>query len=203
MDRLIVNKCVVYISVHRNADTNILVSCALCVLKFPYIHLQGGVLSTAGPTPLVTQPAGLMQSSIAVTQQPVPVFRPPTGLHISHYPPNYFPYGHYFSPFYVPPPAIHQFLGNGAFPQQPQAGSVYPAPPAAAASGVKYSLPQYKPGANTGNSTHIGMASSYGPYGTSLTGSTANEDLGASQFKESNVYISGQQVCSYLFLYPV
>ncbi|XP_015900770.3 GBF-interacting protein 1-like isoform X2 [Ziziphus jujuba] len=165
---------------------------------------EGGVLSTAGPTPLVTQPAGLMQSSIAVTQQPVPVFRPPTGLHISHYPPNYFPYGHYFSPFYVPPPAIHQFLGNGAFPQQPQAGSVYPAPPAAAASGVKYSLPQYKPGANTGNSTHIGMASSYGPYGTSLTGynpssaaapgnSTANEDLGASQFKESNVYISGQQ----------
>ncbi|KAF3445288.1 hypothetical protein FNV43_RR14983 [Rhamnella rubrinervis] len=165
---------------------------------------EGGVLSTAGPTPLVTQAAGLMQSSIAVTQQPVPVFRPPTGVHISHYPPNYFPYGHYFSPFYVPPPAIHQFLGNGAFPQQPQAGSVYPGPPAAAATGVKYSLPQYKPGTNTGNSTHIGMASGYGPYGTSPTGynpssaaaagnSTANEDLGASQFKESDVYIAGQQ----------
>ncbi|XP_021632548.1 GBF-interacting protein 1-like isoform X3 [Manihot esculenta] len=167
---------------------------------------EGGnslVLSTAGPTPQVTQ-AGLMQSSIAVTQQPLPVFRPPTGLHIPHYPPNLIPYGHYFSPFYVPSPGLHQFLSNGAFPQQPQAGSLYPAPPAAAAMGIKYSLPQYKPGSNTGNSTHIGMASGYGSYGSSQTGyspssaatggnSTTNEDLGAPQFKESNVYITGQQ----------
>ncbi|XP_062107111.1 GBF-interacting protein 1-like isoform X2 [Humulus lupulus] len=165
---------------------------------------EGGILSTAGQTPLVTQAAGLMQSSIAVTQQPVPVFRPPTGMHISHYPPNYFPYGHYFPPFYVPPPAIHQFLGNGAFPQQPQAGGVYPSPPAATATGVKYSLPQYKPGTNTGNSTHTGIASGYGPYNSSPSGynpssattagnSTPNEDLGQSQFKENNVYIAGQQ----------
>ncbi|KAJ4730253.1 GBF-interacting protein 1-like [Melia azedarach] len=169
---------------------------------------EGGnslVLSTAGPTPLVTQAAGLMQSSIAMTQQPVPVFRPPTGVHISHYPPNYIPYGHYFSPFYVPPTAIHQFLSNGAFPQQPQAGNVYSAPQAAAAAGAKFSLPQYKPGTNTGNSTHIGMASGYGPYGSSPAGytpssgaaaagnSTANEDLNASQFKENNVYMTGQQ----------
>ncbi|KAJ9176759.1 hypothetical protein P3X46_012039 [Hevea brasiliensis] len=168
---------------------------------------EGGnslVLSTEGPTPLVTQAAGLMQSSIAVTQQPLPVFRPPTGLHIPHYPPNYIPYGHYFSPFYVPPPGIHQFLSNGAFPQQPQAGGIYPAPPAAAAMGVKYSFPQYKAGTNTGNSTHIGMASGYGLYGSSQAGynpssaatggnSTTNEDLGSSQFKESNVYITGQQ----------
>ncbi|KAJ0111342.1 hypothetical protein Patl1_01803 [Pistacia atlantica] len=168
---------------------------------------EGGnslVLSTAGPTPPATQAAGLMQSSIAVTQQPVPVFRPPTGVHISHYPPNYIPYGHYFSPFYVPPPTIHQFLSNGAFPQQPQAGSVYPAPQAAAATGAKFSLPQYKPGTNTGNSNHIGMPSGYGPYGSSPAGytpssaatagnSTPNEELGASQFKDSNVYITGQQ----------
>ncbi|PQM33022.1 GBF-interacting protein 1-like isoform X2 [Prunus yedoensis var. nudiflora] len=165
---------------------------------------EGGVLSAAGPTPLVTQAAGLVQSSIGVTQQQVPVFRPPAGMHISHYAPNYIPYSHYFSPFYVPPPAIHQFLGNGAFPQQPQAGGVYPAPPAAAATGVKYSLPQYKTGTNTGNSAHIGMASGYGPYGSSPAGynpssattagnSTANEDLSTSQFKESNVYMTGQQ----------
>lgn len=165
--------------------------------------MQGGnslVLSTAGPTPLVTQAPGLMQ-----TQQPVPVFRPPTGLHISHFPPNYIPYAPYFSPYYVPPPSIHQFLSNGAFPQQPQAGSVYPAPASAAATGVKYSLPQYKPGTNTVNATHIGMPSGYGPYGSSPTGynpnsavtggnTTTNEDLGASQFKENNVYITGQQV---------
>ncbi|KAG2318153.1 hypothetical protein Bca52824_021275 [Brassica carinata] len=46
---------------------------------------EGGnnlVLSTASPTPLATQAAGLMQSSLPVTQQPVPVFRPP-GLHIN------------------------------------------------------------------------------------------------------------------------
>uniref|UniRef100_A0A5B7ACS6 GBF-interacting protein 1 N-terminal domain-containing protein n=1 Tax=Davidia involucrata TaxID=16924 RepID=A0A5B7ACS6_DAVIN len=166
---------------------------------------EGGnslVLSTAGPTPLVTQAAaGVMQSSVAVTQQPLPVFRQPAGVHIPHYPPNYIPYGHYISSFYVPPPAIHQFLSNGAFPQQPQAGSVYPPPPAATA---KYSLSQYKPGSNTGNSTHIGVPGSYGPYGSSPASyspnsaaaagnSTANEDLAASQFKESNVYITGQQ----------
>ncbi|KAG6787196.1 hypothetical protein POTOM_008831 [Populus tomentosa] len=168
---------------------------------------EGGnslVLSTAGPTPQVTQSAGLMQSSIAVTQQPVPVFRPPTGLHTSHFPPNYIPYGHYVSPIYVAP-GIYQFLSNGAFLQQPPAGSVYPAPPSAAATGVKYSLPQFKPGSNTGNATHIGMPSGYGPYGSSPAGfnpnsaatggnSTTNDDLGASQFKESNIYITGQQL---------
>lgn len=180
----------------------------LCTLKYfflLYFYLQGGVLSTASPTPLVTQAAGLMQSSIA------PVFRPPAGVHISHYPPNYIPYTHYFSPFYVPPPAIHQFLGNSAFPQQPQAGGVYPAPSAAAATGVKYSLPQYKPGTHTGNPAHFGMPSGYGPYSspagynpssTATAGNaTSNEDLTATQFKESSVYISGQQVSSY-FLYP-
>lgn len=164
---------------------------------------EGVVLTTAGPTALLTQAAGLMQSSIAVTQQPVPVFRPPTGVHISHYPPNYLPYGHYFSPFYVPPPPIHQFVGNNPFPQQPQGGNIYPAPPAATAA-VKYSIPQYKMGANSGNSSHIGVPSGYGPYGSSASGyspssaapaanTTANEDLGASQFKENSVYITGPQ----------
>ncbi|KAM7503796.1 hypothetical protein LguiB_002700 [Lonicera macranthoides] len=157
------------------------------------------VLSTAGPTPLATQAAGVMQSSIAVSQQPLPVFRQPPGVHLPHYAPNYIPYGHYISPFYMPPPAIHQFLSNGAYPQQPQGGGVYPAPPVAA---TKYSHSQYKPGSNTANSTHIG---SYGPYGSSTAGgynpssaaaagnSTSNEELAGSQFKESNVYITGQQ----------
>lgn len=165
-------------------------------------------MSTAGATPLVTQAAGLMQSSIAVTQQPVPVFRPPSGVHIPHYPANYIPYGHYFSPFYVPPPAIHHFLGNGAFPQQPQANTVYPPPPAVAATGMKYPLPQFKPGANAANPTHLVVPSAYGAYGSSPASynhssaasagnSTSNEDLGSSQFKESNVYIGGQQVCSF------
>nr|GLL24233.1 uncharacterized protein LOC109159086 isoform X2 [Ipomoea trifida] len=158
------------------------------------------VLSTTAATPLVTQAAGLVQTSIAVPQPPLPVFRQPTGMHLPHYPPNYIPYGHYFSPFY-PPPAIHQFFSNGAFPQQPQAGSVYQPPPAAT---TKYSLSQYKQGANAANSTYIGVPGSYGPYGsatanynptsTATAGNPAsNEDLSASQYKESNIYVSGQQ----------
>ncbi|XP_027063764.1 uncharacterized protein [Coffea arabica] len=158
------------------------------------------VLSTATPTPLITQAAGVMQSSIAATQQPVSVFRPPAGLHLPHYPSNYVPYGHYISPFYVPP-AIHQFISNGAFPQQPQGSNLYPAPPAAAA---KYPLPQYKPGTNPNNSSHVGIPGSYMPYGSSManynpnaasaTGnSTTNEDLATSHLKENSLYESSQQ----------
>ncbi|CAI9293969.1 unnamed protein product [Lactuca saligna] len=125
------------------------------------------MLSTTSPTPTTaTQTTGVMQSSISVTQQPLPVFRQPPRVHLPHYPPNYIPYGPYFSPFYVPPPpAIHQFLSNETFPQQPQqgGGGMYPAspPPVATTSNSKYPLPQYKPGSNTGN---IGMVGSYGPY---------------------------------------
>ncbi|MCD9639057.1 hypothetical protein HAX54_023337 [Datura stramonium] len=164
---------------------------------------EGGntlALSTAAPTSLVTQATGLMQSSIAVPQQPVPIFRQATGMHLPHYPPNYIPYGHYFSPLYVPPTAIHQLLSNGAFSQQPQAGSIYPPPPSAAA---RYSLSQYRPGTNVGNSAHMGVPGTYAPYGSSpvnynpssaTNGNPAsNEDLSASQFQESNVYVTGQQ----------
>ncbi|KAG7624425.1 putative GBF-interacting protein [Arabidopsis thaliana] len=167
---------------------------------------EGGnnlVLSTASPPPLVTQAAGLMQSSIPVTQQPVPVFRPP-GLHMSHYPPNYVPYG-YFSPFYLPPPTMHQYLSNGAYAQQPQASGVYPPPPGTATGG-KYTLPHYKPGTNTGNMTHVGITGGYGPtYGSFPAGynptsaasagnSTSNEDLNSLQLKENNGYsTTGQQ----------
>ncbi|XP_008797741.2 GBF-interacting protein 1-like isoform X4 [Phoenix dactylifera] len=163
------------------------------------------VLSTAGSTSLATQTAGVMPSSVAVPQQPVPIFRQPAGVHISHYPPNYIPYSQYFSPYYVPPPAVHHFLSNAAFPQQPPTGSVYPPPgAAAAATPVKYSLSQYKPGTNAGNSALVGMPTGYGTYSSSPAGytpnpavgsgnSTGNEDLTGSQFKENNVYMPGQQ----------
>ncbi|KAK8269997.1 hypothetical protein V6Z12_D11G165600 [Gossypium hirsutum] len=167
-------------------------------------NVAGGntsVLTAGSPTPTVTQAAGLMQSSISVTQQPVPVYRSAAGVHLPHYPPNYIQYAPFYSPFYYPSPAIHQFINNGAFPLHPQAGTVYPSAPAPPTTGVKFSLPQFKPGNNPVNSTHIGMPSGYGPYGSSPAGynpsstgnSTTNEDLGASQFKESNVYITGQQ----------
>ncbi|PPD81185.1 hypothetical protein GOBAR_DD21869 [Gossypium barbadense] len=173
------------------------------------LELQMGgnslVLTTTSSSPVVTQAAGMMQSSLAVTQQPVPVYRSAAGVHLPHYPPNYIQYAPFYSPFYVPSPAIHQFINNGVFPQQPQAGTVYPSVPAAPTTGVKFSLPQFKPGSNTPSSIHIGMPSGYGPYGSSPAGynpssavatgnSTTNEDLGGAQFKESNVYVTGQQV---------
>ncbi|XP_039032601.1 uncharacterized protein LOC120167749 isoform X2 [Hibiscus syriacus] len=162
------------------------------------------VLITASPTPVVTQGTGLMQSSIPATQQPFPVYGSAAGVHLPLYPPNYIQYAPFYSPFCYPSPAIHQFINNGAFPLQPQAGIVYPSAPAAPTTGVKFSLPQFKPGNNTSSSTHIGVPSGYGPYGSAPAGynpssaattgnSTTNEDLGASQFKESNVYITGQQ----------
>ncbi|XP_057792899.1 GBF-interacting protein 1-like isoform X2 [Salvia miltiorrhiza] len=165
---------------------------------------EGGVplvLSTASPTPLATQAAGVMQSSIPASQQPHPVFRQPPGVHLPHYPPNYIPYGPYFSPFYVPPPTIHQFLSNGAFPQQPQAGSLYPTAPGTAA---KYSASQYKQGSNIGSSAPTGVPGNYGPYGLSPANytsssapapvtSTSNEDIGVPHVKENNVYSTGQQ----------
>ncbi|KAK5818104.1 GBF-interacting protein 1-like [Gossypium arboreum] len=168
---------------------------------------EGGnslVLTTTSSSPVVTQAAGMMQSSLAVTQQPVPVYRSAAGVHLPHYPPNYIQYAPFYSPFYVPSPAIHQFINNGVFPQQPQAGTVYPSVPAAPTTGVKFSLPQFKPGSNTPSSIHIGMPSGYGPYGSSPAGynpssavatgnSTTNEDLSGTQFKESNVYVTGQQ----------
>lgn len=158
------------------------------------------VLSSSGPTPLVSQAAGVMQSSITATQ-PVPVFRQPAGVHISHFPPNYIPYNQYFPQYYVPPPALHHFLSNAAFPQHPPTGSIYP--PSAAGAPVKYPISQYKPGSNTVNTNHVGMPT-YGTYNSNpavygsipaSTGgnSTGPDDLAGSQYKENNVYITGQQ----------
>ncbi|KAI3969443.1 hypothetical protein MKX01_020004 [Papaver californicum] len=163
-------------------------------------------IHSTSPTPHVSQATGVMPSSISVSQQPVPVFRQPHGMHMSHFPPNYLPYGSYYSPYFVPPPTIHQFLSNSAFPQQPPTGSVYPPSGAAtaAATGIKYSLPQFKVGGTTGNPTHIGMQPGYAQFSSLPAGysrspasttsnSTGNENLVAPQFKENNVYITAPQ----------
>ncbi|KAK4386312.1 GBF-interacting protein 1 [Sesamum angolense] len=158
------------------------------------------IQSMVSSAPLVTQAAGIMQSSIAATQQPLPVLHQPTGVHLPHYPP-FIAYGPYFSPFYVPPPAIHQFLSNGASSQQPQGGSLYPTPPGTIA---KYSVSQYKQGSSSGSSSHVRVAGSYGSYGlsapnytpssaTPVLTSTFNEDIAASQAKENYISVSGQQ----------
>ncbi|CAA3014114.1 Hypothetical predicted protein [Olea europaea subsp. europaea] len=160
---------------------------------------EGGapmVLSTAAPSPLVTQAAGVVQSS----QQPQSIFRQPTGMHLPHYPPNYIPYNPYFSPYYVPPPGVHQFLSNGTFPQQPQAGSMYPTPHGANA---KYSVSQFKQGHSMGNSVYMGVPGSW-PYGAStanytsssartVTSTSDGDPLAAHQVKENSLYVGGQQ----------
>ncbi|XP_047335098.1 GBF-interacting protein 1-like isoform X2 [Impatiens glandulifera] len=160
---------------------------------------NSGVLST-GPSP--------QQNSLSATQQPLPVYRQPAGMHITHYPSNYIPYAPYYPPFYVPPTALHQFLGNNAFPQQPQVGNIYRAtpPPPPPGTANKYPFSQYKPGTGPGNSNNHGggVPGSFGSYGSSTVGfnhssgstaanSTAGGDFPGQQYKENNVYISGQQ----------
>ncbi|XP_020597522.1 GBF-interacting protein 1-like isoform X3 [Phalaenopsis equestris] len=156
------------------------------------------ILSSTGPTPIVAQTTGVLQNSVAVSQQPVPVFRQPAGVHISHYPPNYNLYNQYFSPFYIPPAAaIHHYLGNAPiFTQQPSTGNLYPLPTATAGTTpVKYPISQYKAATNS-------VPAGQGAYGMTLAGynssvssgnSTSSDDLSSSQFKENYVYIPGQQ----------
>lgn len=105
---------------------------------------------------------------------------------------------------------MHHYLNNSPFSPQPQAGSLYPAPSqaAATATGIKYPLPQYKSGTNSGNPTHIGMPNAFGPYGSSpvgynpssaTAGNSNSDDLGPTQFKDNNVYVTGQQVITVSF----
>ncbi|KAK8644035.1 hypothetical protein V6N13_013308 [Hibiscus sabdariffa] len=148
---------------------------------------------SAGNAPV---PAGTstppLQSSVAAAPQAVHLFRQP-------FPPNYFPYPHYLPPFYMH--AMHQYLNLTGLPQQLPAGNLY-MPPGAAAPGVKFPLPQFKPGTNGGNPAHFTIPSGYGPLtppvGFNLSvpsvtsgSSSGKEDLTASQLKENHIYTTG------------
>ncbi|GAU28284.1 hypothetical protein TSUD_256120 [Trifolium subterraneum] len=146
---------------------------------------------TASSQTVSPSPTPPLQSSVPVSPQQVSYFRPP-------YPANFFPYGPYYPPIYVSP--MHQFLSHNGFPQQPSAGNMY-LPAAAAAAGIKFPLPQFKAGANTGNMAHIGIPSGsyitppvgYAPSQTVNTGSSAGtEDIAVSQLKENQIYTTGQ-----------
>lgn len=164
---------------------------------FPHAPLNLSTLQSASSQAVSPSPTPPLQSSIPVSPQSVSIFRPP-------YPTNFFPYGHYYPPIYVSP--IHQFLSHNGFAQQPSAGNMYL--PAAAAAGIKFPLPQFKAGANAGNTAHIGIPSGsfitppvgYPPSPTVNTGSsTGNEDLAVSQLKENQIYTTGQMVGSLLY----
>ncbi|XP_019426115.1 PREDICTED: GBF-interacting protein 1-like isoform X2 [Lupinus angustifolius] len=146
-----------------------------------FVSASSQAVSSSSPTPP-------LQSSIPVSPQSIPIFRPP-------YPPNFFPYGHFYPPIYLSP--MHQFLIHNGFPPHPSAGNIYLPPPAA---GIKYPLPQFKAGANNG-AAHIGIppASFIAPPAgyiaspTVNTGSSnGNEDLAASQLKENHIHTTGQ-----------
>ncbi|KAL6842470.1 hypothetical protein ACP4OV_027705 [Aristida adscensionis] len=157
----------------------------------------------------VTSAAGVIPTSIAIPQQSVPVFRQSLGVHLPHFPTNYVPYNQYISPFFIPPPTLHPFLGNATFPQPPSTGAMYPAPGSAGVlPPVKYSVPSFKPASNTGSQASVGIPGGYGTYGSSpsvytnnatvSSGNLAeNDDVASSQYKENSIYIAGHQVfCS-------
>ncbi|XP_078171420.1 uncharacterized protein LOC144565509 isoform X2 [Carex rostrata] len=182
-----------------------------------HISAEGGnpvILSSSGSSTVASPAGNIIPASISVPQQSLPVFRHPVGaLQLSHYPPNYLPYNQYISPFYVQPPTLHPFLGNAAgtaFPQQAPTGGIYAAP--TGAPGAAPALPmrypqvggQYKPAVNTGALTNVGSASMYSAYGLSTIGyagaspvTTGNpgesDEMTGAQFKENNMYITGQQ----------
>ncbi|KAK7289601.1 hypothetical protein RIF29_03354 [Crotalaria pallida] len=142
--------------------------------------------SQAVSSPSSTPP---LQSPIPVSPQSISIFRPP-------YPPAFFPYGPYYPPIFMSP--IHQYLSHNGFPQQPSVGNVYLP---STATGIKFPLPQFKAGANTGAMTHIGIPpasfitppAGYTPSPTVNPGSSSgNEDLSVSQSKENHVYTTGQ-----------
>ncbi|CAO2206438.1 unnamed protein product [Urochloa humidicola] len=164
------------------------------------------IASSASASASVATPAsGILPTSVSIPQQSIPVFRQPLGVHIPHFPTNYVPYNQYISPFFIPPPALHPFMGNATFPQPPSTGAMYPAPGSAGIlPPVKYSLTPFKPGPNTGNQASIGIPGGYGTYGSSpsvYTNNTTvssgnpaeNDDVTSSQFKENSIYIAGLQ----------
>ncbi|KAI4374821.1 hypothetical protein MLD38_012770 [Melastoma candidum] len=140
---------------------------------------HASAISSPSPTPVPP-----LQSSI-ISPQPIPVFRQP-------FPFNYFSYGPYLPPFFMPP--VPQLISPHGFTQQPSAGNFY-LPPAITAPGIKYPFPSFKPGSNT---APIGIPSAYGAYGTAALGfnlgqavvpgnTPSNEEI-TSQLKENHAH---------------
>ncbi|XP_074292906.1 GBF-interacting protein 1-like isoform X2 [Silene latifolia] len=132
--------------------------------------------------------AHLSSSLASVTPQQIPLFRQP-------YPPIHIPYGHYLSPFYVPP-NMHQYYGHTAFPPPPPTSNVFLPPPSATAA-TKTTSAHYKPGVNAGNQAPNGVPAGYGVYNSSQAAMTSgipttSGDLMPTVSKDNYMY-SGQQ----------
>ncbi|KAL9224903.1 hypothetical protein vseg_000884 [Gypsophila vaccaria] len=129
--------------------------------------MSGGspAVSTPSVTPPLTQSNGVGQASLAMSQQQISLFRQP-------YPPNFFPYGHYYSPFYLPP-NMHQYYSHSTFPPPLPTSNVFVPPPSTAAA-TKTTPAHYKPQTNAGNQAPNGMPSGYGVYSSSQAGYSHN-----------------------------
>ncbi|KAK9734967.1 hypothetical protein RND81_04G174600 [Saponaria officinalis] len=138
-------------------------------------------------TPPLTQSNGVGQASVAVSPHQIPPFRQP-------YPPNFFPYSHYYSQFYIPP-NMHQYYSHSAFPTPLPTSNVFMPPPTAAAA-MKTSPAHYKPRANGLNQAPNGVASSYGMYGQNNMATSGNPNTSADLLPtapKDNYTYSGQQ----------
>ncbi|KAK3129293.1 hypothetical protein QOZ80_6BG0476540 [Eleusine coracana subsp. coracana] len=159
--------------------------------NIPVSHVQTGeaeeginsnsfVVPSPGSSPFVPSASGVVPSSIAVPQPPVPLFRQPVGVPLAHYAPSFIPYNHYISPFYYPPHALNHFMGTAAvFPQSPSSGSMYP--PAQVGIPGAYTVYGSSPSVYTNTAVVMNGAS------------VETDDAIGSQFKESNVFVAGQQ----------
>ncbi|CAH2053844.1 unnamed protein product [Thlaspi arvense] len=118
------------------------------------------------------------QSSIAASQQAMHLLRQ------QQYPLNFFPYGPYFPPVYMPQPYIHPFLSPTGFQQQSYL------PPGDAAPGDKLPLPHIKSGSNVGNSPPTTIPSPFDSYAGAFNHipSAATVNSTHKEEKEENIY---------------
>lgn len=158
-----------------------------------------------------SQPGSDVQTAQVVPQQALPLhYSQPPSAHYGNYvsyqymPANY--------PLMQPPYPHHVYNSSSTAYAQPLAGSIYtPAAavssfPASGVTAVKYPMPQYKPGATAGNVLHSAPYSvGYKDYITTPSGYASSpavtagtnsgyEDVNASPYKDSTLYIPSQQV---------
>jgi hypothetical protein len=131
------------------------------------------------------------------------------------------PYAHMYNSSnsgYVQPPAGSSYQPPAGSSYQPPAGSSYQPPagssypnaggssyPSGGSAAVKFPMPQYKPVAGVGSAPHSAPGIGYGGYTTTPSGYASNpaavstgnasgyEDVSTSHYKDSTLYIPGQQ----------